>query len=367
VGVSVKVKLHVISLACALGVASMPSYAQFNLLGSVISGVTSGVSSALGQVGSKITGGEKPTDIQAERDKVFMQLEKQIAGMDPDTANAMRQNMEKTWSKLEFNLLMRNANIEAQKDAPLVDFGKVARDALGSAASTAGMQSAMGGNGLGSILQTAAIDGVAQGVGANSNASSMHVQLAGHSVSDIGQSLQHGANAVAASGVKSSVSNVVAGLTKGKENVSSTIKVTEKTHPLRFFGKHPEQVDGSALYREKGFLGWRRVEAAPDGSAQAYAPVAGKWEAKAAVFNIDPVSGKLTAAFRVIDGSAVDFMKAVEGYTQMLGSEPTYASVGATVRAVWPTGAFVAADEHKLTAGWSRQVRDMFSQRTASN
>lgn len=363
-----KFKLHILSIAGALTMASLPSHAQFNLLGSVIGGVSGGVTSALGQVGSKLTGGEKPSDLQAERDKIFGQLERQIAGMDPSSAQAMRANMEKMWAGMEQKLLMRNANIEAQKDGPLVDLGKVARDALGSAASTAGMQSAMGGTGLGSILQTATIDGLAQGVGVQSNASSMHVHLAGQGAAGIGPSLQHGANSIVASGVKSSVSNVVANLTKGKEEVTSTIKVTEKTHPLRFFGKHPEQIDASALYRENGFIGWRRIESSPDGSAQAYAPVAGKWEARAAVFNIDPATGKLTAAFRVIEGGAVDFMKAVESYAQMLGTEPTYASTGSTVRAVWPSGAFVAADEHKLTAGWSRQVRDLFGrQQTASN
>ena len=67
-----------------------------------------------------------------------------------------------------------------------------------------------------------------------------------------------------------------------------------------------------------------------------------------------------------IPGNAGDFVAAVEGYTKLLGAEPQYSNSANVIRAVWPSGAFVSADESKLTSGWSKTVEDQFAQRQAS-
>lgn len=367
---SIQSNLTRIAIAAAVITAAVPAHAQLGLLGAVGGALVSGVGSAFGQVADKvtdkITGGDTPADLQAERDKVFGALETRGAHLDEASRASMRRGAEASWVQIEYSLLMRNASIQAKKDAPLLDLMQVGKDMVKSAAASAGVSAAIDGNGLGNVLQSAAMDGVVNGLGSASNTANVSVQMGALRPTGLGDLATSGTNAVLGGGVKAGVSAAVASIIKRDPPAKSAVVISEKTHPLQFLGKHPSELKAEDLYRENGFLGWKRVEWNPKSAVQAFAPVAGTWEAKGAVYTADTNTGKVVAAFRVIPGNAGDFVAAVEGYTKLLGAEPQYSNSANVIRAVWPSGAFVSADESKLTSGWSKTVEDQFAQRQAS-
>ncbi|ABM96939.1 hypothetical protein Mpe_B0161 (plasmid) [Methylibium petroleiphilum PM1] len=353
--------------AVALAAFSPASHAQ--LLG-IFNGVTSMVNQATGKIGNKLTGGESAKDLQAERDKFFAQFEQQSAGMDPAAKVQLRGTMEKSWGMAENALLMSNAQAQAAKDAPLVDFKKVAADSMGGFATQVGMNSVFGGAGLGDVLSSATMDGVINGMGGQSGSAQAMASRAGSpgllGTADVGSAVSSGVTAgatrAAAGTVTNSVSSAVGGF-MGKLGFGGPreFEATDAVHPLTFFGKHPGELDAKDLYRENGFLGWKRIDASADLGAEAYAPITGQGPAKASVFNFDKATGKVIVAFRVLAVAPTDFSKVIEAYSKQLGAQPRYASTGSVLRAVWESGVFVAADSTKISAGWSHLVPQAYA------
>lgn len=360
-----KSRIRILGLAAAL-FASSAAQAQF--LG-IFNGVTSAFTQVTGKLGNKITGGEKAKDIQAERDKFFSTAEAQMAGLDPAARQQLQATMAKSWSMAENSLLLANAQAQRAKDAPLIDLKQVARDTVGGLGAQVGMNSVFGGAGLGDVLKTATMDGVINGMGGQSSAgvatasrSGNYAAINGSLEGAVTGGVQAGANAAVAQGVTSSVSTGVSGLLgklTGRGN--STFEASDATNPLSFLGKHPSELVGKDLYRENGFLGWKRIDASADLGAEAYAPITGDGPAKAAVFNYDKTTGSVTAAFRVLNADPGQFTNVVEAIAKQLGAAPRYASTGSVMRAVWESGAFVAADSAKVSAGWSAIVPQAYA------
>lgn len=353
--------------AVALALFSPASHAQF--LG-IFNGVTSAVNQITGKIGNKLTGGESAKDVQAERDKFFANFAQQSAGMDEASKAQLRGTMEKSWSMAENALLMSNAQAQSAKDAPLVDFKKVAADSMGGFASQVGMNSVFGGAGLGDVLSTAMMDGVINGLGGQSGSAQAMAARAGSpgllATGDVGSAVyagvSSGATRAAASTVSSGVSSAVGGFV-GKFGFGEAreFEATDAVHPLTFFGKHPSELQAKDLYRENGFLGWKRIDASADLGAEAYAPISGQGQAKASVFNYDKATGKVIVAFRVLAVAPTDFNRVIEAYSKQLGAAPRYASTGAVLRAVWKSGVFVTADATKISAGWSHLVPEVYA------
>lgn len=349
--------------------ACTSAHAQFM---GIFQGVKSAANQVTGKIGNKITGGEKPVDLEQERTKFYSAVEESSKGMDEQTKNLLRSNMEAKWQFAEQSFLMRNAQASRAKSAPLVDFKKVALDAVGGAALQSGMNIAVLGNaGLGGVLQSAAMDGIVAGVGGKSaagnpaaarlGAATMGSRAAGvlpgagmvraGMTASVAGAATTAVSGVVASGVEQTMSSMTPAQPLGPEYV-----VDETNDPLDFFGKHPQEWLARDLYRENGNLGWKLIERASDKTSEAYAPVAGDEHVKVAIFNIDPASGKINAAFRILNVAPNDFVRVVFGVAKKLHAEPRYASQGKVLRAVWENGAFVAADATNLSVGWSALV-----------
>jgi hypothetical protein len=348
---------------------STSAHAQFM---GIFQGVMSATNQVTGKIGNKLTGGEKPVDLEMERTKFYAAVEDSSKGMDEQTKKLLRSNMEAKWQFAEQSFLMRNAQAVRAKNAPLVDFKKVALDAVGGAALQGGMNMAVLGNsGLGGVLQSAAMDGIVTGVGGKSTAGNPAAARLGAAA--MGSSaagalpsagmVRAGMAASVAGAATTAVSGVVA---NGIEQTVSSMtpaqplgpeyEIDETNHPLDFFGKHPQEWLAKDLYRENGNLGWKLIERAADQTSEAYAPVAGDDHAKVAIFNLDPASGKINAAFRILKVAPGDFVRVVFGVARKLQAEPRYASQGTVLRAVWENGAFVAADTTNVSVGWSALV-----------
>lgn len=351
----------IVTLLCA-GALVVPAHAQF--LG-ILNGVTSVLNQATGKLGNKLTGGEQAKDIQAERDKFFATSDAQLAGLDPAARQQAQATLLKSWSFAENAMLLSNAQAKRAKDAPLVDFKQVARDAAGGLGVQVGMASVFGGAGLGDIVKSAAMDGVVSGVGGGESNSGVAVAQRRISPLGTGMSLEGavtaGASTAVAKTVSSSVSSGVGGLLGRLTGGAGDFQASDEVHPLQFLGKHPSALSAKDLYRENGFLGWKRIDASAELGAEAYAPITGDGPAKAAVFNFDKGTGLVTAAFRVLSVEPAKFNAVVESYAKLLGAEPRYASTGAVLRAVWESGAFVSSDATKVNVGWSTLVPQAYA------
>lgn len=128
------------------------------------------------------------------------------------------------------------------------------------------------------------------------------------------------------------VGGVVSAL--GIEGASAEFAIDESIDPLVFVGRHPKELLAKDLYRENGFLGWRRIEASPEPRTEAYAPVAGDAQVKASVYHYDQASGAVIAVFRLLAVVPTDFKKVVDALAAKLQAEPRYASEGAVLRAM---------------------------------
>lgn len=312
--------VHVIAASVSTALLALtPTLAQAQFMG-----MLNGVSNAIGQVTSKATShllAGQGEDLQAAYDKFFGALDEQTEGMDAAAKRSHRQLVEQQWPSMELALLTKNAELQRKKSAPLLDLGEAANAAASGAVNQAGMQatiaSASSGTG-GGILAGAMGDIMQTAKGATAS-------LIGK-MTDKGPSLPTDLN-----------------FRPGKE-----------LHPLEFFGRHPASLSPDELYRENGFLGWKRIEHGEDASA--YAPVLGDGAAQYAVFKHDVPTGEMVSAFRVLKVSPAAFSAAVSEFSAMIGAQPLYASQGSVLRAIWENGAFVTADGQKMSVGWSQNA-----------
>jgi len=356
-----------LAAAAALGLClvSTASHAQFM---GIFNGVASAVNQVTGKIGNKITGGETAKDIEAERQKFFSQFETQTAGMDAASKQQLMVSMEKSWGLTENALLMSNAQAQRAKDAPLLDIKQVALDSVGGFAAHAGLSAGLGG-GLGDVMRSATMEGVIDGLGGPATgAATMRPGLPVAAAGDLGEAtaagITTGATGAVSKTVTNSVSSTVGGWA-GKLGLggakSANFEATDALSPVLFLSKHPAELRAQDLYRENGFLGWKRIDASTDLGAEAYAPIAGDDRVKAAVFNYDKSTGLVIVAFRVLAVGPTQFTQVVEAYSRQLGAAPRYASTGSVLRAVWEGGAFVTADAEKVSAGWSHLVPAVYA------
>lgn len=356
-----------------LVLAAAPAHAQFH---AIFRGATEAINQVGSKIGTKVMGADQPKDLQAERDAYFANADKQTAGMDPATKVQIMNTLNLAWSGVERSVLLANAQAQAAKDAPWLDFTKIAKEAAGGMATQIGI-GAIGSSGVGDLLGSATMDGVINGMGGRSASASIAAAQMNRptraSTADVGSALgagmQAGATQAVVGGVSNAVGSAVSGL-MGKVGFGGPkekeFEVTDAVSTTLFFGKHPAQVEGKDLYRENGFLGWQRIDVATDKSAEAYAPITGQGPARASVFNINLETGKVVAAFRVLNAKPAEFTKVVEAYTKKTGSEPRFSSSGSVLRAVWQCGSFVTADETRLSAGWSVVAGQTFSDLAAA-
>jgi hypothetical protein len=348
-----------------LGCAVQPAHAQ--LFGGILSGVTSVVNQVGSKVGSSLSSA-KPQDIEAERDRFFGTLDKQLAGVDPVSRQQLKETASAQWSTAEHALLIQNAQLQKQKDGPLVDFGKVARDAAGGASSQLGMNSMFGGAGIGEVVGGSALEGLVAGVAdttpVNGRAMRANVLATGMGPANPA-ALATGVSAAVTSGVGATVGTTVGNMARQVMGAGqAAYAFPAAADPRSFLGQEPGRLAARDLYREHGFIGWKLVEGTPAGGAAAFAPVLGDDHVKLAVYTVDKQSGAVNAAFRVLKVPASDFTKVVEGLETYLKKKATYASSGHTLRAVWEDGSFVTADATRVCVGWSMLAGGLY--RTAA-
>lgn len=326
----------------------------------VLNGVMNIANQATSKVSDKLLGADKPVDLEQERDKFHATMQVQTAGMDPES----KARLLASWDLAEHGFLMQNAQAHKRASGPLIDWKAAAKEAAGGVMLDRGMANVFsGGGGLGSVLSGAAMDGIIAGSTGNAPVG----QRKGLGGAPLAGGLAGGVAAMADAGkagveqaVTGSVTGAVSGLTSktmaqfGFGAAGKAYEVDESVHPERFFGKHPAAIGKRDLYRENGNMGWKRIETSA--TAEAYAPVAGDELASAAVFNVDPGTGMVVAAFRILSVQPGDFARVVDGVATSLGKAPRYASKGNVMRAVFEDGAFVTADSAKVTLGWSRLV-----------
>jgi len=353
-------KLTVIASAAAFVMLaeSAPANAQF--LG-VFQGAMSVLNQATGKLGSKLTGADKPTDLEAERTKFYGAIETQSAGLDANSKQVLRSQLDNQWANIENTMLMRNAQLQHDKSAPLIDLKKVATDTMGGMAVQMNINSVIGGSGMTELMQGAAMNGIIDGVNGRQTTTPTYTRATYNETNTLSNAVTSGATTAAGNAVGSVVSNTVSGAVgqlSGQVSGSGSdgYEITEANDPSVFFGKSPTEFQAKDLYRENGFLGYKHLSGATTKGTEAYAPVAGDDLVKAAVFNYDPTTGKMNAAFRVLKATQVDFMKIVAAVSKKEQAQPRFASQGSVLRAVWENGVFVAADPTKVSAGWSSLV-----------
>ncbi len=351
------------SLAVAAFALALPSQAQGQLIGGIFSGVGNIFSQTTGKIGSAVTGGDKLANLEEERQKYFVTTEQQLAGMDMASKKQLMVTIEKQWGMVENAFLMQNMKAQQAKDAPLIDLGQVFKASVGGVASTIGMGGGMGG-GVGDVLAGATLEGLVAGATDTAPVNSAGIRagiMAGNgyggviSPASAGSVVTGAATSAVAGGVSSAVSGMFGNLLRGGNTAQPEFKFPEKADPTKFLGVAPSTLLGKDLYRENGYLGWKRIDGSQAQGAEAYAPVGGDPSIKAAVYNFDKNTGAVTAAFRILTVAPTEFTKVVEALNARMG-QSVYASTGSTLRAVWPDGSFVAADEAKVTVGWSSLV-----------
>jgi hypothetical protein len=363
-----------LTLAC-----SLPLSVHAQLMGIFQAG-TSVFVQATSKLGAQLTGQNKPQNLEAEREKFFASAQGQFAGMDPATRKQLTALMEKQWSTAEDAILMRNGQAARGEAAPVVDFGKVARDALGGFAVDTGIAAGVTPSGLGGVVQSATLAGLVSGTGSQATGVTPVMAVSGQSalamsggfsgavMTDIAGS---GRSAVATAGtaaMTSGVSSFVAAqVSRGMESFGFGVGGTDAfvlsptTDPTAFFGKRPGELSARDLYRENGNLGYKRVEFLPESGTEAYVPLGGDPAIKAIVYQYDASSGTLRAAFRILKLKPLDFKRVVDGVAQKLGAQPRYSGTESMMRALWADGTFVTADAAQVTAGWSALVPQVYA------
>jgi hypothetical protein len=353
---------HRIMLAAALRVAIVASLAFASgaaqaQMGSW--GVARGVASAIGQVGSglgkKLLAKDKRLDLEAERTRFFGEIEKQAASLDPDARSALLASLESQWAIAETQMLIANAQATRERKAPLIDVKRVALEAVDGALVQAEVVGVAGGLDLGGMLSGAAVRGVVEGfsddVEQTYGSAMAPAGFGGLSVAD---AATDAAGTALAQGVRSAVSDTVSGL-RGDSGVGAAkFKLTEDIDPLRFLDQVPGTLNARDLYRDYGFIGWRRVEHTD--TLQVFAPVLPDPVTKAVLFVTSATEGEVISAVRVLKTTAASFGGLVEQLTARENAPPSYASSGTQLRALWPSGVFVAADAKQVTLGWSQQA-----------
>lgn len=324
----------------------------------IFQGVTNVLTQVTGKIGNKVMGGETTKDLQVERDNFFAQLEVQTAGMSPEGKRAFLHSAEQQWGMAENAILMSNAQAVASRDAPLVDVGQAATAALGGVATQIGFSS-IGGSDLGQVMTSSALRGIVGGVGGQ--AGQVYVPQA-YGGNDLGAVAAAGVTNAVGSGVSAGVGSFVGGLlggNKGGAAGSRPFKEAKAVDPRDFFGVHPRDMNAKDLYRNAGHYGWKRVETAA--GAHAFAPITGKGVARGAVFNFDPSTGVVSAAFRVLALQPIDFGSVVAAMNEHLGQPARFASADTIMRAVWEEGHFVINDGARITVGWSGAVPAVYA------
>lgn len=320
----------------------------------LLNGVMNVANQATSKVGDSLLGADKPVDLEAERNKFMKAIEAQTAGLDKDA----KARVLAGWNLAEQGFLMRNAQIQRKASGPLIDWKEAAREAAGGVMVDRGMAGIFaGGDGLGSVLSGAAMDGILAGA---TGSPAVPSQSARQAQMPLGMGGAAGIVEAGKAGVQNGIAGSVAGTLSGFTSKAMAqigigkepYALTDAVHPERFFGKHPSSLSKRDLYRENGFICWKRIDA--NATAEAYGPVAGDDAASAAVFNFDPKSESVVAAFRILAARPEDFNRVVEGVSASLGKSPRYASQGSVMRAVYDSGAFVTADAAKVTLGWSQ-------------
>jgi hypothetical protein len=337
--------------AILLMTAAAPAQAQFM---GVFQGISNVLTQATGKIGNKVMGGETTKDLQVERDNYFAQLEVQTAGMSPAAKKSFLQSAEQSWGMAENAILMSNAQAVASREAPLVDLGQVATAAIGGVATQVGINS-IGGSDLGQVMTSSAMRGIVGGVGGQP--SQVYVPQA-YGGADIGAVATASVTNAAGASVSTGVGNLVGGLFgRGKDSapaVGAPFKEAKAVDPRDFFGHHPRETNAKDLYRNAGHYGWKRVETTT--TAHAFSPITGKGVARAAIFNADPHSGAVIAAFRVLAVQPVQFGSVVVAMNEHMGQPARFASADSIMRAVWEDGSFVINDGARVTVGWSASV-----------
>lgn len=344
---------HHLLTATATSIALVSQLGTANAFGlgnmGVFQGATSVFNQVTGKLGNKLMGGEKARDIQAEHDKLYANFEAQTAGMDPASKRQLAASMDKAWASVEDAILMSNAQAYRAKNAPLLDFKKVAADSMGGFATQTGMNSVLGGAGMTGVMRSATMNGIVDGLGGKPTGSRntwvpMTNPMAAPSV---------GAAATSAAGnaTGKAIGSMAGNSAKSYGNGSDEeFEVTDDVNPLLFLGKAPSELTWGDLYRENGFIGWKRIEKQP--GAEAYAQITGPDRVKAAIFNFSPKTGEMKAAFRILTVDPTQFNSVVTSMSNEFG-EPHYASSGSMLRATWPNGAFVTSDMEAIIVGWS--------------
>lgn len=361
-------KVIAVAISAVAAFSSVPAHAQFM---GIFQGVMSATNQITGKLGNRMMGGEKPVNIEEEKTKFYSGVQKQMESMDEPTKRLVMNNVDSKWPMVEASFLMRNAQAYRAKNSPLLDLKRIAMDAMGGVALQSNIgRAALGDAGLGGMLKGAALDGIVGGVGgrpsgfnatqARAGAANMGAMAVGGTPSV--SAIMAGVSAPVAGAVSNAVSGAIATGVRsvtsntGEQAMGPEYEISESNHPLVFFEKHPQDWAAKDLYRENGNIGWKQIEASADKTAEAYTPVAGDDFAKVAVFNIEPSTGRVNAAFRILSVAPADFVRVVMAVSKKLQAQPRYASQGNVLRAVWENGAFVAADTGKVTAGWSSLV-----------
>jgi hypothetical protein len=342
------------AIVAGLALASATAHAQMSGLG-----VARGVASAVGQIGSglgkKLLAKDKRVDLEAERARFFGEIEAEAASLDPEARSALLASLESQWAMAETQMLIANAQADRERKAPLIDVKRVALDAVDGALVHAEVVGVAGGLDLGGILSGAAVRGVVEGFSDDGERSygsaTSPTGLSGLSVADAATDV---AGAALADGVRGAVSDAVGGLRSDSGAAGTRFKLTEDIDPLRFLDQAPVSLDAAALYRQYGYIGWRRVERTE--TLQVFAPVLPDPVTKAVVIITHAESGAVISAVRVLKTTAASFGALVEQLTEREKAPPRYASSSNQLRALWPSGVFVAADARQVTLGWSQQA-----------
>ncbi|NCT82924.1 MAG: hypothetical protein GXC94_07260 [Comamonadaceae bacterium] len=359
-----------IALACTLLATLTPvAHAQFGL------GIFNAATNVLNRAAGKMLNNDKPTDIEAERTKYFAKMEEAIRGLSAADAAGIRKTMEGQWDGLENVMLMRNAQVAREKSAPVFDLKAAAMDISGGAALSANLsRGAFGDNGFGSMLQSAALNGVVSGMGGEAGAPAaampggIHPAMAGAMATG---SMPTGAamSAAAQNAVTAPVSNAIAsrvgGVVQGLFGGSKAAGLGEPVHPTRFFNRHPSELSRDVVRREAGNIGWKRIQHNEDGSVEVFAPVMAEDSFKAVVFSYDP-QGAVVGAFRMLKAGLTDFRPLADEAGKLVGVTPTFASGQGVLRAVWSDGAFLTADASSMSFGWSVLTKTNFGQLVAA-
>lgn len=333
--------------------------AQAQMLGALISGMGSALTQVVSKAGSALVR-QNPADLEVEREKFYANLEKQAAGLDPTSRQIFLNGAAEKWTTAENAFLLQNARLHAEKQGPLIDFGRVAKDAAGAASAQFQMTGAIGQSGISEVVGSSALSGIVSGATDTPAANPYELRAGVYNYMTTGTGgmadrVNSNVNAAVATGVGSAVSGAVRQAMAGGGS-ATPFKFPEAADPRSFLGKQPSALSARELYREHGFVGWKMVDGSLEKGAMAFSPVAGDEHVQAAVYSFEPRTGAINAAFRVLTVAPAEFMNVVQGLEAFVRQKARFASSGNTLRAIWDDGTFVTADATRICVGWSQLV-----------